>query len=130
MKLNIKQYKFEKVETSSKEVELPTETCYFFETGIRRSIKITPRFTTWNKERFDKEEELYSLDVICVYNSFECVVEMFNIPVSRIEEIYYSKNNDKYKDFVVGLIDKHFRVRTKEQFDGDFNYAISKMQES
>lgn len=125
--MKIKQYKYEKKEVGSKEIELPKETSYYFETGVRRSIKIVPRFTTWNKENFNKDEELYELEVTCLYNSFECRAEKFNIIISRIEEIYYSEKH-KYKEFIHALIEGWFDNRTKEQFEADFKCTFDKMQ--
>lgn len=125
--MKITQYEYEKKEVASKEIELPKETSYYFETGIRRSIKIIPRFTTWNKERFNKEEELYELEVICLYNSSECMAEKFKIRVSEIENIYYSEKH-KHKQFIVALIEDWFDKRTKEQFEADFKYTFNEMQ--
>ena len=127
MKIVIKQYQYKKVEIASKEIELPTETSYFFETGIRRSIKIIPRFTTWNKEYYNKEEELYELIVVCLYQSSECKAEKFSLRVSELENIYYSEN-DEHKGFVTALIENWFDKRTKEQFDVDFNHIFSEIQ--
>lgn len=127
MKLKIKQYEYEKIEVASKEIELPTETSYFFETGIRRSIKIIPRFTTWNKEHYNKEEELYELIVVCLYQSSECKAEKFSLRVSELENIYYSEKSE-HKIFVTALIENWFDKRTKEQFDADFNNTFSEMQ--
>lgn len=127
MKLQIKQYKYEKKEIASKEIELPTDISYYFETGIRRSIKIIPRFTTWNKEQYNKEEELYELIVICLYQNFECKSEKFTIKISEIEEIYYSQKHN-HKEFVTALIEGWFDKRTKEQFDTDFNNLFSELQ--
>ena len=127
MKLTLRQYQCKKVEVASKEIELSTEVSYFFQTGIRRSIKIIPRFTTWNKEQYDKEEELYELEVICLYNSFECKAEKFKIRVNSIEEIYYSEKH-KHNNFITSLIEDDFHERTKEQFDADFNHTFSEMQ--
>ena len=127
MKIVIKQYQYEKVEIASKEIELPTETSYFFETGIRRSIKIIPRFTTWNKEYNNKEEELYELIVVCLYQSSECKAEKFSLRVREIEKIYYSEK-DEHKEFVTALIENWFDKRTKEQFDADLNHILSEIQ--
>jgi hypothetical protein len=127
MNLKIKKYEYEKIEVESKEIQLPTETSYFFETSIRRSIKIIPRFTTWNEERYNKEEELYELIVVCLYQSFECKVEKFKIRVSEIEDIYYSEKHE-HKRFVTALIENWFYKRTKEQFDADFEQVFSEIQ--
>lgn len=127
MKLKIKKYEYVKKEVESKEIELPKETSYYFETGIRRSIKIVPRFTTWNKERFNKEEELYEFKIICLYNSSKCIAEKFTIRANDIEEIYYSEKH-KHKDFINALIEGWFDKRTKEQFEDDFKYTFAEMQ--
>ena len=119
MKLKIKQYEYEKKEIASKEIKLPTETSYYFETGIRRSIKIIPRY--------NKEEELYELTVICLYQSFQCKAEKFTINISDIEKIYYSQNHT-HKEFVTGLVEGWFDKRTKEQFDIDFYNTFLEMQ--
>lgn len=129
MKIKIKQYEYKKVEVASKEVQLPTETSYYFQRGIRRSIAITPVFTTWNKEQFGKEEEMYALDVVCLYNSFKCMSESFSLQIRSLEEIYYLENHE-YHDFVVDFLDNEFEPRTKEQFDGDFESYLLKLKRS
>ncbi len=124
MKLTIKQYKYEKVETDSKEIELPTEPMYFFETGIRRSIRIVPVFTTWNKE-LGKEEEVYELEVTCVYRSFECRIEKFSLSINDIKELYFSEKSHHHKGFVEAFVNNWLDKRTKEQFESDLNSVIS-----
>ena len=128
MKLAIKQYEYEKKEINSKEIELPTETAYYFETGVRRSIRIVPKFTTWNKEHYDKEEELYELKITCVYLSSECIIEKFTLYPKDIEKIFYA---DKHKllDFVRALVNDWFDNRTKEKFEIDLNEAIRQLKE-
>jgi hypothetical protein len=125
--MKIKQYEYEKKEVASKEIDLPTETSYYFQTGIRRSIKITPQYTTWNKENYNKEEELFELEIVCLYNSFECRAEKFKIMIQEIESIYYSQKHE-HKEFITSLVEGCFDKRTKEQFDADFNYLFSQMQ--
>ncbi len=120
--MEIIQYKFEKVKVGSKEFIEPTEPCYFFETGIRRSIRISPIYTTWQKENYNKDEEIYQYDITCVYLSWECKVEKFSIPKSDLSDLYYRK--EKYSPFVVSWIDECFNERTKEQFDADLSQVI------
>ena len=127
MKTTIKQYEYEKKEVASKEIELPTETTYYFETGIRRSIKIIPHYTSWNKEQYNKDEELYDLEIVCLYLSSECKAEKFKIRVSDIEGIYYSEKHE-HKNFVTALVEDWFGKRTKEQFEKDLNRLISELQ--
>jgi hypothetical protein len=128
MKLAIKQYEYEKKEIESKEIELPTEITYYFETGVRRSIRIVPSFTTWNKERFDKEEEIYELQITCVYLSSKCIVEKFSIYPKDIEKIFYADKH-KHKDFVTSLVHDWFDKRTKQQFETDLDEAIKQLKE-
>jgi hypothetical protein len=126
MKINIKQYEYEKKEVASKEIMLPDKTSYYFETGIRRSIKIIPHFTTRNREQHNKDEELYELEIICLYNSFQCKAEKFKIRISDIETIYYSENHE-HKRFITALVEGWLQKRTKEQFEADFNYTFSEL---
>ena len=128
MKLKIKQYEYEKIEIDSKEIELPTETAYYFETGVRRSIRIVPIFTTWNRKRFDKEEELYELQITCVYLSSECIVEKFSLYPKDIEKIFYTEKH-KLLGFVRPLVEGWFDNRTKEHFETDLNEAIRQLKE-
>jgi hypothetical protein len=128
MRLKIKQYEYEKKEVDSKEIELPTVDSYYFETGVRRSIRIVPRFTTWNKERFNKEEELYELQITCVYLSSECIIEKFSLYPKDIEKIFYTEKH-KRKDFVTALVNDWFDIRTKEKFESDLNESIKQLIE-
>jgi hypothetical protein len=127
MILKIKQYEYNPIEIASKEFSVPTEVSYYFETGVRRSIKITPIFTTWQKKNSNKEEELYYLSIICIYSSSECKIEKFRINVSEIESIYYSDKH-KFKAFVTSFVNGWFDVRTKEIFEGDLKFALSEIQ--
>ena len=124
MKISIKTYKYEKVIINDCNFELPENTCYFFETGVRRSIKIVPVWTTWNKEN-GKEEEIWSYDVTCVYRSFECKIEKFSISVSSIEELYQSKGEKS--EFIYSLLNNYFQKRTEEQFNSDLKSAIKEI---
>jgi len=128
MNITIKKYEYEKKEIESQEIELPTKTTYYFETNVRRSIRIVPRFTTWNKKEYNKEEELYELKITCVYLSSECIIEKFNIYPKDIEKIFYADKH-KLNDFVTSLVQNWFNIRTKEQFEMDLNEAIRQLKE-
>ena len=90
-KMKIKQYKYEKVEVTEKDWEIPTEPKYFFETFIRRAIAVIPVFTTWNKEVYNKEEEIYELSIICVYQSSEAKIEKFDVDKTHKKTCYRMK---------------------------------------
>ena len=126
MKVQIKQHKHVKVETSSFDLELPEETSYFFETGIRRSIRIVPIFTTWNKEQYNKEEELFKFDITCVYLSFECKIEKFSVSVSDFDK---DKEIIEKNLFLRSQINKWFNKRTQIDFENDLKQAIDKINE-
>lgn len=122
----IKTYKYQKVEILATELELPEVPLYCFQTGIRRAIRIIPVFTTWNKEQ-GKKEELFSLDVTCVYGSFEDKIEHFDISIhgSALEGMI-SNDKDSYN---IGrmLLRKDYNIRTKEQFEEDLQAVINKI---
>lgn len=127
MKLNIKQYEYHKVEIQSRDIEIPTEISYFFETGVRRSIRIVPIYTTWHVFQYGKDEVLWYLDVTCLYNSSQTKAEKFRIDINDIESIYYNEKH-KYHGFVRGLVNDFFDVRTKEQFENDLKLTIDKLE--
>ena len=120
----LKQYEYIKNEIESKEIILPTEISYYFQLGIRRAIKLIPKFTTWNKEQYNKNEELYEFDIICIYNSYERKAEFFTIKIKDIEHIYYSEKHE-FKRLIRALVNNELLVRTKEQFEEDKNELLS-----
>jgi len=133
MKISLKQYEYEKVQIADKEIELPDTTVYYFQTGIRRAIRIVPLWTTWNKENYGKDEFIYEFEITCVYSSMECMIDKFKIPYSNIEGLYYSDNNNKYNNrrdlshFVKSWINGDFNVRTKEDFEADLHFIIDNL---
>lgn len=134
MKINIKTYELKRVEKENTEFdELPEEVSYFFETGIRRSIRIVPIWTTWQKERDGKDEEIWKYHLTCVYKSFENIIESFEICLSDFEK-YYNDNSTKLgtkdsrnKSIVDALLNKWLDKRTQEQFETDLNSAIKEL---
>ena len=126
--ISLKQYEYKEVEIESKEIELPTETQYFFETGIRRAIRIKPVWTTWNKKQYDKEEEIFQYLVTFVYGSFEAKIEKYTIQVSRLQE-YYFKRSGGLHDFVTTWLDGDLNKRTQEKFESDFAQVLKDINE-
>lgn len=119
MKIKIKQYKTERVEIDSKDFELPETTEYYFETHVRRSIRMQPIFTTWQMERFNKPEELYAYDITCVYLSFECKIERFRISISDFDSKF------KKPEFIEKFTSGYFDKRTEERFNTDLKEALN-----
>lgn len=127
MKIKTYEKKIELIEIESFEVPIPVETIYLFETGIRRSIRIEPVFTTW-MQKAHKEEELYKLVITCIYQSSECKAEKFTIFASSIEKIWNADKETNEKSILRMLINDWGDTRTKERFDEDFNSYINELK--
>jgi len=128
--MKITQVKYEPVITEEKDWELPTEPKYYFETGIRRSISVTPVWTTWNKKQYGKDEEIYELDVVCIYQNFQAKIEKFSIQISRINDLYTREKNVESSifKFLIDFADEEFE-RTKERFTTDFESCLRDIKE-
>jgi len=129
--MKIKKYKLEKVFTEEVDFRMPTEVLYLFEFGVRRSIKVTPVYTTWNKEIHNKEEEIYKLEFILVLDGFNhnATITKIVIDLTDMERIY-TKND--YNDVNLTLLDfintfDSSNIRTKEQFEVDFNNTLNEL---
>jgi hypothetical protein len=129
MKIKIKKYEYKRIEVESADFEIPTETSYFFETGIRRSIKIVPIYTTWQKKRDGKEEEVWKFDVTCIYLSSECKCEKFSVSVSDFHHPYLENEKSNKAVFIRSWLNDFFDERTKEQYDADFNNFLTQINE-
>ncbi len=129
MIINIKSYEYKRIEKDSTPIEIPEETVYLFQTGIRRAIRIVPEYTTWNKEEYGKEEEIYSLKITCVYNSFEAKVETYNIALTELETMINNNKNNNHDTYNIALLllHKDFNIRTKEQFEKDLNTVLNQL---
>ena len=123
MILNIKQYEYKKVETTSKQFVLPIEPVYYFETGIRRAIRIVPVLTKWKTE-IGEPEVIYQLDITLVYNCYHTKIEKISIFVSDIEKIYYDTKLEHH-NFIKSWVDGDFDIRTKERFEQDLTNCIN-----
>jgi hypothetical protein len=130
--MKIRTFKVERVPVEEFDIPTPTEPTYYFETGVRRSIRIIPIYTTWQKEQHGKEEEVWKLDITCVYNCWETKIEKFSIQLSEFESLWNSRddnNNRKFKSMLELFVFNGGNVRTKEQFDTDLKAVIDKINE-
>lgn len=125
--ITIKKTEYERVE---KEIpfNIPEEILYFFIFGKRVSVKVTPVWTTWNKEYNDKDEEIWLLHVTLVKGSSENVIESKEIQVSHIPDFI---NKDNIISEILELVnDPDERcVRTKEDFENDFENDFERVLE-
>jgi hypothetical protein len=128
MEIKVKKYKYQKVIDEEFTFDIPEEGIYLFQTGIRRSIKVTPEWTSWNENQ-GKREEIWKLNFVCVYGSMEAKIEAFSIQVSELAHIYSTIKHEHYRllEFI-GDRDE-YDVRTKEQFDADFDAVLQKFKE-
>jgi hypothetical protein len=124
MELKLKKYKFERVEIDNISVKIPKNTEYYFETGIRRSIRVSPILSSW-KEPDNREEILY-LEFLLIYNSWETKIELKRIQIRDIEEVYYNESDPNH-NLIKAYFEGWFSKRSKEQFLTDYKLVIDKM---
>ena len=125
MKTKIEVYKIQKVLDKDFEVDLPDKPCYFFETGIRRAIRIIPIWSTWKKQK-GEEEIIWQYHITCVYRSFENKIESFTVSAtSGLSDIYQSDKSHPLKSFMDGWLDN----RTEQQFMTDLQSAINNLND-
>ena len=125
MKYTITKEKYVKEIIPQHEIDIPEEPLYLFITGIRRAYSIVPKWTTWNKEHYNKEEEIYEFQIVEVDPS-NYHVKRYNIGVSDISNILNSRESylqDKIR-LVEAIIEPVYYKRTKEQFMQDYNNVI------
>ncbi len=126
--MKIKTYRFVKEEVAETEIFIPQEPYYCFETGIRRSIRIIPKWTTWQLERFQKPEEIWELEVTCIYQSSQCKIEKFTIRTSQIEDLNNKNEQSNPKSIVTLLLNDWGDSRTKEDFELDLEQVIKEIK--
>lgn len=125
--MKIKTYRYIKTEIAETELFIPDKPFYCFQTGVRRSIEIIPKFVTWeNGQR--KKGDVYELDVICVYLSFECIVEKFSINLDRVEDYINRDDRSKPAEICRMLLKEDYYIRTKEQFHTDLENALEQFR--
>ena len=131
MELTFTTQKYIKQDDVPVTLKLPDEQQFYFETGIRRSICVTPIWTTWNEENYQKPEQIYKYSVICVHRCFESKIDLFEVAVSEIPSLWQSKNDSDRKSIVE--LFQYYGVesnRTAERFMEDYNAVLSKINES
>jgi len=123
--MKITTYEYEKVPVEETEIFIPEKPFYCFQTGVRRAIRIVPTFVTWEGNQYNKKGDVYELEVTCVYQSMECIVERFNVRVSMIENHINREEKSKAAEISRMLLEEDYYTRTKEQFDADLESALS-----
>lgn len=127
MKITLIETKWKKEEIGSHEYEISDEPAYFFETGIRRAIRIIPLFTNWNVEFKGEPEYIFEYHITMVYQSWESKIESFSLTPEKITEAYYD-NKNKHHEFVRLWVTNQLDKRTKERFDQDVLSCFNNIQ--
>lgn len=126
MQHTINQYRLVKEPVDSKVIELPERTVYYFEIGLRRSLKIVPVYTTWQQKRFNKPEEIWKYEVTCVHLLFNTMVEKFDIHVSDLEKIYHDTKHPRHS-FIKNWLNDELQSRTEAEFNSDLTLVLAKI---
>lgn len=129
--MKIFREKYEKIQDEEIEINIPQEQSFYFETGIRRSICITPEWTTWNVEYGNKPEVIWRLNILCVYQSWETKIENFSIQISEIQRLYNQKDDNRKggKSIIDFLLYIGKPNRTREQFLEDYQHCVLKFDQ-
>jgi hypothetical protein len=124
MKVKIPIYQYVKELKEDNEFELPDEESYYFETGIRRSIRFIPIWTTWKCEK-GEDEIIFQYHITVVYKSFKNKVESFLISAtSGLSDLFKEEDKSEKASIIQSLFKGWLDKRTKEQFEADLNSTI------
>jgi hypothetical protein len=125
MKIKVKKEEYKKILLEETEVDIPEKTMYFWHNGERVAYCVTPVWTTWNKEHYSKEEEIYEYKVVKV-DPTDRKIEAFSISVSGFDEILYGKRNVSKAQRILEniLLYPEENTRTKEQFMTDYKQTL------
>jgi hypothetical protein len=124
MKLNIPIHKYEKVLDKNFEIEIPENPVYLFQFHFRRSVKITPVWTTWNVETYNKPEEIYELQFLIVDDK---LIQRVNVQISGLNHLLeYNSNTKNLAAEMISLLNEYDEenIRTKEQFEQDYTNTL------
>ena len=125
--MKITTYEYKKYPVKDTEVFIPEEPFYCFQTGVRRAIRMIPKFVTWDTDSIHapyQKGDIYELEITCVYQSFECTIDKFNLSISDIEGKINGNEKGKYAEICRMLIQEDYHKRTKEQFDIDLKNTL------
>jgi len=122
--MKIQTYEYVKTAVSDTELFIPEKPFYCFQPYYRRTIRIIPRI--WDKASVSSlvEGEVHQMDVTCVYLSGECRVEKFTISTHMIEDYINNNETNIQAQICRMLLEEDYGLRTKDNFDNDFNTAI------
>lgn len=114
-----------------REITLPETEIYLFITGIRAAYRVTPQWTTWQKEQEGLDEEIWTYKILIV-NPSECLIKLDELRISEIGNILRGDRSplDSLCKVITDLEDNKEYFRTKEQFESDYNNVLNKFNEN
>lgn len=125
MEIKIETYK--KVVDTSVSFDLPEETTYWFEYGIRRSIRIIPiigKVLSFNGNEEKVIDGITHYKVTTVRTNSECKIEDFMVNVNEIaDEIKMGKSDSVFHSMYQDWI----HPRTEEEFQTDLKKAFNRI---
>ncbi len=129
--IKVTTYKYEKIPVKDTEIFVPNKPFYCFQTGVRRSIKIIPKFIEFDPHPFSsmKKGDIYELEVTSVYNSFECKITKTKVQISSFEDILNTESKSSYLEIPHMLMNEDYVIRSKEQFEKDFENALERIMD-
>lgn len=126
--MKVTTYKTKRVAVKDTEIFIPEKPFYCFQTGIRRSIRIIPVLVTWDNDPKRKNGDIFALEITCVYRSFECIAEKFNLVLSDIERHLNYDCSDKASSISKMLLNEDYSVRTEEDFNTDLEFVLNELK--
>jgi len=119
-------YKYQKKALEDTEIFVPEVPFYCFQTGIRRSIRMIPKFIEYESPN-NRIGDLYALEITCVYQNLMCKVEKLTLTVSNIQRYINIDSKDNITSIVKLLVGKDYLIRTEEWFNEDLRNVLKKI---
>jgi len=129
MKYKVQKEEYKKVISDPIEIDIPEIPRYYWHNGIRRAYCVVPEWTSWNREQYGKEEEIWQIKVVEV-DPTDAVIKAYTIRVSEFTTILSRSNsNSNYRLVENYLFRPDEETRTREQFMADYTATLEKIGE-
>lgn len=129
MKIKIPTYKIQRVLDTENEFEIPDEITYLFQGGARHALRLESVMTDWKVESATGPETFDYLSVICVSDCYETFIKEKKFRIDQITEILTKPENNREDFNLLWYITNknQWMVRSKEDFEDDFNKVLNKI---
>jgi hypothetical protein len=128
MKYTVDKSEYKKV-IKKVEVNIPETPQYFWHNGERVAYCVTPIWTSWNKEHYQKEEEIWEFKVVKIDPSFKLITAS-DLRLSELGDILRNEKH-QFNRLVNNLLfypDEN--TRTKERFMTDYNNVLEEIHKN